>query len=412
LSTETWTWDGRTWTQTHPAISPSARQGGSMAYDAARQRVVLVGGMGSAPNNKGQILRDTWTWDGRSWVQQHPVTQPPDVQGLPLAYDPISHLVIGFYVERNPNGTSHTVAWNGSDWQELNPSTQPSKTFFGTLISDGSRLLFVSQQIGPEGGRYFSQTWSWNGHDWQRLNPRVNLPSGGAMVYDKANGQVVALNLDTWTWDGSTWTRQHPTHAPHGAPYMAYFPALRNVMAWGDQTSKSGDLWSWTGSNWILLQAGAPAPSPPDKGTWTVQAAMSPAEAGATIRKTVTTVHPVLLPGELPSDFVDAQVFAGADNFNVVLRSDQRDKQIVFGILVPNPPPGTDSTVTQTVKFRGVTAQYQAYDSTSPLSQRWLMWNEPGSTAEQMTKAPGVPYFLSMDGMTEREFWLVANSLR
>jgi hypothetical protein len=59
-----------------------------------------------------------------------------------------------------------------------------------------------------------------------------------------------------------------------------------------------------------------------------------------------------------------------------------------------------------------VTAQYQVYDATSELSSRWLMWTEPGTMAQQQTKTPGVPYFLSADGLTDQEFWQIANSLR
>jgi hypothetical protein len=43
---DTWTWDGSTWTQQHPVPSPSARTDASMAYDAATGTVVLFGGGG------------------------------------------------------------------------------------------------------------------------------------------------------------------------------------------------------------------------------------------------------------------------------------------------------------------------------------------------------------------------------
>jgi hypothetical protein len=38
---------------------------------------------------------------------------------------------------------------------------------------------------------------------------------------------------------------------------MAYFPALKKVLAWGDRWNSrpSGDLWSFDGSTWTLLQA-------------------------------------------------------------------------------------------------------------------------------------------------------------
>ena len=43
---------------------PSVRAAHVMAYDSARQRVVLFGG-GVGPDRLG----DTWEWDGKQWVQ-------------------------------------------------------------------------------------------------------------------------------------------------------------------------------------------------------------------------------------------------------------------------------------------------------------------------------------------------------
>jgi hypothetical protein len=80
--------------------------------------------------------------------------------------------------------------------------------------------------------------------------------------------------------------------------------------------------------------------------------------------------------------------------------------------VVANPPPGTDKAVNRTMKFRGVTATYQIADGSSPLSQRWLMWNEPGTMPNSSIKAPGIPYFMSSEGLTDQEFWQIANSLR
>src|SRR5215208_1976767 len=51
------------WTQKED-IGPSPRGGHTMAYEAARQRVVLFGGYGSTPP-----FGDTWEWDGTEWTQ-------------------------------------------------------------------------------------------------------------------------------------------------------------------------------------------------------------------------------------------------------------------------------------------------------------------------------------------------------
>ena len=41
---ETWTFDGRTWTQIQTDVAPGPRAAAAMAYDSATQRVVLFGG--------------------------------------------------------------------------------------------------------------------------------------------------------------------------------------------------------------------------------------------------------------------------------------------------------------------------------------------------------------------------------
>src|SRR5207244_2155101 len=58
---DTWVWDGTTWIQKFPATSPSPRVHAGMAYDKARQQVVLFGG---ANNPITLVLGDTWVWDG------------------------------------------------------------------------------------------------------------------------------------------------------------------------------------------------------------------------------------------------------------------------------------------------------------------------------------------------------------
>ena len=78
---DTWVWDGTTWTQVFPATSPSARES-TMTYDAARGRIVLFGG-----RVNGIVLNDTWTWDGTTWTEQHPSTVPPVRDNPGLAYD-------------------------------------------------------------------------------------------------------------------------------------------------------------------------------------------------------------------------------------------------------------------------------------------------------------------------------------
>jgi hypothetical protein len=60
---DTWFWDGAQWEQAE-AEGPTARVHPAMAFDQAREVVVMTGGS----NGPGAILTDTWEWDGLTWV--------------------------------------------------------------------------------------------------------------------------------------------------------------------------------------------------------------------------------------------------------------------------------------------------------------------------------------------------------
>ncbi|TME55087.1 MAG: hypothetical protein E6I53_00540 [Chloroflexi bacterium] len=228
-------------------------------------------------------------------------------------------------------------------------------------------------------------------------------------AYDAQHGRIVALNGDTWTWDGSRWTRLHVSAQPPAVGYLAYFPPLHEVVSFGSRFGNTNnDVWAWTGSTWNELEAGTMGPMPSPSGQL---GPTTPAAVDAFVRQTVKTTSPVLLPTWLPAG-MEARVTATADGFNLDYASDQRDKTIFLGTVVANPPPGGAGSSDTHVRFRSGSAEYFVYDPTGPQSQRWLMWNEPGTMAVQQTKEPGVPYFLSAEGLTDQEFWQVANSLK
>ena len=62
---DTWEWDGVSWTQATPAQSPSARWAHAMAYDAGRQRIVLFGGLGSGWQSDAWACATGHRWSKR-----------------------------------------------------------------------------------------------------------------------------------------------------------------------------------------------------------------------------------------------------------------------------------------------------------------------------------------------------------
>src|SRR4029453_1887376 len=66
---DTWRWNGTTWTALAPATVPPARWIPRMAYDAARDEIVVFGGSAAAA-----VRGDMWSWNGTNWVQRTPAT--------------------------------------------------------------------------------------------------------------------------------------------------------------------------------------------------------------------------------------------------------------------------------------------------------------------------------------------------
>src|SRR4029079_14748027 len=87
---DTWEWDGRAWTELR-VNGPSGRASHAMTYDAARRRVVSIGGYDE------NSLADSWEWDGKVWTR---VGDGPEILHTAAAFDPSSKRILvfgGFY---------------------------------------------------------------------------------------------------------------------------------------------------------------------------------------------------------------------------------------------------------------------------------------------------------------------------
>ncbi len=78
VKSETWTWDGKAWSL-RTSKGPQARYWHAMAYDAARESVLMFGGRvhrDDALDDRTGIRRpvqlgDTWSWNGERWTKRN-----------------------------------------------------------------------------------------------------------------------------------------------------------------------------------------------------------------------------------------------------------------------------------------------------------------------------------------------------
>ena len=91
----TWTWDGRIWTEIPGSGSP-AGFGAALAYDRKNRVVVAFGGQ----LGLYALVDDTWTWDGSAWRKSNPAVRPGARTGSAAAFDEQSGRIVIFGGDR------------------------------------------------------------------------------------------------------------------------------------------------------------------------------------------------------------------------------------------------------------------------------------------------------------------------
>lgn len=254
---DTWEWDGTTWTLRAQASGPSAEAQHSMAYDAASQRTVLFGGTA-----QGQPAGEAWEWNGTAWTQRSaPPVEPPGTDAK-LVYDTARQRTLMFGSGDPPLAPGATTwEFDGASWQMRSPSTTPPTRFRFGMAWDSARLRAVL--FGGDLGSPRADTWEWDGTTWTQRQPATSPPArwGLGMAYDSARSRTVMFGGlgvgyqdDTWEWDGTTWELRHPTVSPSqrlGAG-MAYDPDRQVVVLFGGLRIQVNheDTWEWDGTEW------------------------------------------------------------------------------------------------------------------------------------------------------------------
>jgi sugar lactone lactonase YvrE len=207
---DTWVWNGITWTEESPAVSPPARSEAAMTYDAAAGNMVLFGGLSSNGYMCDNCLSDTWVWNGSTWTEENPSTSPSARLGASMVYDPASGNIVLFGGYSNSGVLNDTWIWNGSTWTEESLTNSPPARYLAAMTYDaiaGNVVLFGGEDSS---GNVLNDTWVWNGTAWNEESLTTPPPArfAPAMAYDAMAGNIVLfggdgnrLNVlnDTWT---------------------------------------------------------------------------------------------------------------------------------------------------------------------------------------------------------------------
>jgi hypothetical protein len=245
-----------------------------MAFDVVRRRAVLFGG-----NNGSTFLNDTWEYDGITWIQANPSVSPPNRFEHTMVFDSARSRVV-LFGGQGPGVGQHrndTWEWDGTTWtQRMTPVSPTLRTFNGLAYDSGrDRVVMFGGYFAV--GTAANDTWEHDGSTWVQRSP-ATVPVGRhrlAMEYDSARGRTImyagfhfgfATYADTWEWDGNDWMQRAPLTSPPAREVHAlcYDPFLRRVLAFGGRGQGNvllGDTWAYGPvhpANWTAFGAGCP----------------------------------------------------------------------------------------------------------------------------------------------------------
>jgi len=242
-----------------PDQTPTARSGAALAYDGARQRVVLFGGKGASVS-----FADTWEWDGVSWTRIPTAHTPAARYAAAMAYDAKRHRIV-LFGGTTSNAASDTWEYDGVDWTQKSPVGQPGGRSDAAMTYDanGGRVLMYGGTANGSTG--LADTWGYDGTTWSQLTTGTPAARYGArMTFDSVHNYVVLFggntgDTHTYTFDGAAWTDRGSTGGPatgSDVTAMAYDANLKKPVI----SDSNASTYEWSGSLWAAV-ASAPATS-------------------------------------------------------------------------------------------------------------------------------------------------------
>lgn len=184
---DTWTWDGSSWQLQHPQAAPLPRDHPGMAWDPVNHRILLYGGF---ELDNGLWLTDTWSWDGSTWTELHPAHHPPAGWGnyMATADGKIIDYTIADYFTSAEH--SETWEWTGDDWVQLQTAHSPPPLVATSVAGDASDFVLFGG-CTRVGSVCPSSTWVLHGGDWLEVGASGPSDRMGAGFVSTGPGQFL-----------------------------------------------------------------------------------------------------------------------------------------------------------------------------------------------------------------------------
>ncbi len=267
--------------------APPGRAGSALAFDTARERLILFGGSLHA-DNVGRPTADTWERTDGVWLRGS--NGPATRSGHAAAFDSLRNTLVVFGgVRADGDFSGETWEYDGERWRRRYPTTNPAARSVHAMTFDRARGKTVMFGGANAKGR-LDDLWEWDGRDWtlRAAGAGPSARDGHALSYDPATARSYLYGGgavdDLWDWNGTRWTRHTPASSPALRNYAgaAFDEARHRLVVFGGidpNNQMLADTWEYDGRAWQQIPT-----------TLIVPARMLPAMAyDASLRRVVMT---------------------------------------------------------------------------------------------------------------------------
>ena len=235
----TWVYDpgDKTWVELHPTVRPEARGDGMMVYSQRADGFILFGGWHEETNGTYRRLGDTWWFDLKSgtWIEQHPAASPSPRSDSQVAFDAARDemLLMGGFDGMSYLGDIWSYNSSNNNWSPRAAQISPSPRADGRMVYEDNQdrfILFGGNDFNGPGSSFhhLGDTWSYNPNtnEWRLL--KTSGEPGARdypnLVYDGGRNRVLmtagfgnnTILSDLWALDANTnvWVNLTPIRSP------------------------------------------------------------------------------------------------------------------------------------------------------------------------------------------------------
>lgn len=258
---DTWEWDGDAWHDVSPTNPPEGRLYHDLAYSSVHGGAVLVGGLPQLEFVSAK--NDVWLWNG-AWTELAPGgDELPILYGHGLAFDSAREQLV-LYGGYGEDENRHVWELDGAGWKDRGElAISPGSVDMFSMAYDAAHeRTFVFGGVSPAGVSdnpfvpRSDQTYLWSGNGWSSVTAKRPSPrSGMASAYDSKRGRIVLFggtdgefyDDETWEYADGSFEHRRPLRSPPAreSARMAYDAARDRVVLFGGFGDSDGDD-TWT----------------------------------------------------------------------------------------------------------------------------------------------------------------------